>query len=125
MVPVPARSSRGVGVTVKVAKKVKPGLYRGTVFGRRPPGVVAAGGVDRPPGVMTSIADRSDLTDAVETKLREVGRAVRRAMLDAMPDGEPVQWLYGPMREYPSRVGKALRPALCLSAGRAFGATGA
>jgi geranylgeranyl diphosphate synthase type II len=43
-------------------------------------------------------------------------------MLDAMPDGEPVQWLYGPMREYPSRPGKALRPALCLSAGRAFGA---
>ena len=29
-------------------------------------------------------------------------------MLDAMPDGEPVQWLYGPMREYPSRPGKAL-----------------
>jgi geranylgeranyl diphosphate synthase type II len=43
-------------------------------------------------------------------------------MLDAMPDGEPVQWLYGPMRDYPSRPGKALRPALCLSAGRAFGA---
>ncbi|MDT5011850.1 MAG: geranylgeranyl diphosphate synthase, type [Mycobacterium sp.] len=45
-------------------------------------------------------------------------------MLDAIPDGEPVQWLYGPMREYPSRPGKALRPALCLSAGRAFGAKG-
>jgi geranylgeranyl diphosphate synthase, type II len=71
---------------------------------------------------MTSIADRSDLTQTVEAKLREVGRLVRRAMLDAMPDGQPVQWLYGPMREYPSRPGKALRPALCLSAGRAFGA---
>ncbi|CAN5607237.1 geranylgeranyl diphosphate synthase CrtE [soil metagenome] len=43
-------------------------------------------------------------------------------MLDAIPDGEPVQWLYAPMREYPSRPGKALRPALCLSAGRVFGA---
>jgi geranylgeranyl diphosphate synthase type II len=43
-------------------------------------------------------------------------------MLDAMPDGEPSRWLYAPMREYPSRPGKALRPALCLSAGRAFGA---
>jgi geranylgeranyl diphosphate synthase type II len=43
-------------------------------------------------------------------------------MLDAMPDGEPVRWLYGPMREYPARPGKALRPALCMSAGRAFGA---
>ena len=71
---------------------------------------------------MTSTADQSELIDAVETRLREVGRVVRNSMLDAMPDGEPHQWLYGPMREYPSRPGKALRPALCISAGRAFGA---
>lgn len=71
---------------------------------------------------MTSTADRADLISVVEDRLREVGRVVRRSMLDAMPDGEPNQWLYGPMREYPSRPGKALRPALCLSAGRAFGA---
>ncbi|MFN8032241.1 MAG: polyprenyl synthetase family protein [Mycobacterium sp.] len=71
---------------------------------------------------MTSLADHTDLVAGVETRLREVGKVVRRAMLDAMPDGQPVQWLYGPMREYPSRPGKALRPALCLSAGRAFGA---
>ena len=58
----------------------------------------------------------------VEDQLRAVGRDVRRAMLDALPDGEPHRWLYGPMREYPTRPGKALRPALCLSAGRAFGA---
>ncbi len=31
-VPMPGRSSRGVGVIVKVAKKVRPGLYRGTVL---------------------------------------------------------------------------------------------
>jgi geranylgeranyl diphosphate synthase, type II len=72
---------------------------------------------------MTELADRAVLVTSVEDRLREVGRAVRRTMLDAMPDGEPVQWLYGPMREYPSRPGKALRPALCLSAGRAFGAS--
>lgn len=72
---------------------------------------------------MTELADRAALVTNVEDRLREVGRAVRRTMLDAMPDGEPVQWLYGPMREYPSRPGKALRPALCLSAGRAFGAS--
>jgi geranylgeranyl diphosphate synthase, type II len=70
---------------------------------------------------MTSTAERAELTAAVEDRLREVARTVRQSMLDAMPDGEPVQWLYGPMREYPSRPGKALRPALCLSAGRAFG----
>jgi geranylgeranyl diphosphate synthase, type II len=71
---------------------------------------------------MTSLAGDTDLVAGVETRLREVGKVVRRAMLDAMPDGQPVRWLYGPMREYPSRPGKALRPALCLSAGRAFGA---
>ena len=71
---------------------------------------------------MTSTADHTELIDSVEDRLREVGRLVRRSMLDAMPDGEPVRWLYGPMREYPSRPGKALRPALCMSAGRAFGA---
>lgn len=58
----------------------------------------------------------------VEERLAEVGRVIRRAMLDSTPDGEPHQWLYRPMREYPARAGKALRPALCLSAGRAFGA---
>lgn len=72
---------------------------------------------------MTSTADRADLISDVEDRLRQVGKLVRRTMLDAMPDGEPVQWLYGPMREYPSRPGKAIRPALCLSAGRAFGAS--
>ncbi len=71
---------------------------------------------------MTEIAERSDLVSRVDERLREVARLVRRSMLDAMPDGEPHEWLYGPMREYPSRPGKALRPALCLSAGRAFGA---
>lgn len=71
---------------------------------------------------MTSVADPSALIAGVEGRLREVAKGVRRAMLDAMPDGEPSRWLYAPMREYPSRPGKAIRPALCMSAGRAFGA---
>lgn len=70
---------------------------------------------------MTATADHAELIATVEDRLRGVAKVVRRSMLDALPDGEPVQWLYGPMREYPSRPGKALRPALCLSAGRAFG----
>jgi len=70
---------------------------------------------------MTSTADATELVAVVEDRLRDVAQTVRRSMLDAMPDGEPVQWLYGPMREYPSRPGKAVQPALCLSAGRAFG----
>jgi geranylgeranyl diphosphate synthase, type II len=71
---------------------------------------------------VTSTADRPNLVVGVENQLREVGKMVRRSMLDSMPDGEPVKWLYGPMREYPARPGKALRPALCLSAARSFGA---
>src|ERR1700742_2466491 len=71
---------------------------------------------------MTSTADRAELVTVVDERLREVAKQVRRSMLDAMPDGEPSQWLYAPMREYPSRPGKALRPALCMSAGSAFGA---
>jgi geranylgeranyl diphosphate synthase type II len=72
---------------------------------------------------MTSVAGQSGMTSTVEERLREVARQIRRSMLDAMPDGEPSQWLYAPMREYPSRPGKALRPALCMAAGRAFGAS--
>lgn len=74
---------------------------------------------------MNPSAGGPGLVEAVEGRLRLVGRDVRRAMLDVLPDGEPVQWLYAPMREYPGRVGKALRPALCLSAGRCFGADSA
>jgi geranylgeranyl diphosphate synthase, type II len=71
---------------------------------------------------VTTTADGAALVDAVENRLREVARGVRRSMLDALPDGEPARWLYEPLREYPARPGKALRPALCLSAGTVFGA---
>jgi geranylgeranyl diphosphate synthase, type II len=84
---------------------------------------MATGGHDRSlVGLVTGIAE-TDLVAGVENRLREVAKVVRRSMLDALPDGEPSQWLYAPMREYPSRPGKALRPALCLSAGRVFGAS--
>lgn len=63
----------------------------------------------------------AELVSAVDDRLRHVAKQIRRSMLDAMPDGEPSEWLYAPMREYPSRPGKALRPALCLAAGRVFG----
>ena len=38
---------------------------------------------------MSSTADRADLISEVEDHLRGVAKVVRRAMLDAMPDGEP------------------------------------
>jgi geranylgeranyl diphosphate synthase, type II len=63
------------------------------------------------------------ITAAVEERLRMVGRDIRRAMLAAVPDAEPHDWLYRLVRAYPSRPGKAIRPALCLATCRAFGGT--
>ncbi len=60
-------------------------------------------------------------TDLVEERLAAVHHAVRRAMLDAIPDGEPHQWLYRVTRSYPSRSAKSLRPALCLATAGALG----
>jgi geranylgeranyl diphosphate synthase type II len=62
-------------------------------------------------------------TALVEERLRTVGRDIRRAMLAAVPDVEPHETLYRLVRSYPSRPGKAIRPALCLSTCRAFGGT--
>jgi geranylgeranyl diphosphate synthase type II len=63
----------------------------------------------------------ADDTHVVEAYSDEVSRLVRRSMLDAIPDGEPHRWLYRVARAYPSRPGKAIRPALCVATSRAFG----
>jgi geranylgeranyl diphosphate synthase type II len=68
-----------------------------------------------------AIAGAPPLYDDVEAVLAEVGRDVRRAMLAAIPDGEPHRWLYRLARDYPSRPGKAIRPSLCVATCRAFG----
>jgi geranylgeranyl diphosphate synthase, type II len=38
-----------------------------------------------------------------------------------LPRGEPRRWLYEPLADYPRRVGKGLRAALCLAACSAYG----
>ncbi len=63
----------------------------------------------------------SGTQELVEAYSEEISRLVRRAMLDAIPDGEPHRWLYRVARVYPSRAGKTLRPALCVATSRAFG----
>jgi geranylgeranyl diphosphate synthase, type II len=63
-------------------------------------------------------ADGSELVEAYSD---DVSRLVRRSMLDVIPDGEPHRWLYRVARAYPSRPGKAIRPALCVATSRAFG----
>src|SRR5205814_381469 len=64
-------------------------------------------------GAVTALDDTALGAPDVEATLLAVGRQVRRAMLDEIPDGEPGRWLYELARVYPSRAGKALRPALC------------
>ncbi len=68
--------------------------------------------------MLTAPADGAEL---VEAYAEAVSQLVRRSMLDAIPDGEPHRWLYRVARVYPSRPGKALRPALCVATSRAFG----
>jgi geranylgeranyl diphosphate synthase, type II len=59
-------------------------------------------------------------TDAVLARYRQrAADEIERRL----PRGEPSQWLYGPMADYPRRTGKGLRAALCLAACRAFGGT--
>ncbi len=70
---------------------------------------------------MTELAEPLTSAVDVEQHLDDVSRQVRRSMLDAIPDGEPHRWLYRVARSYPTRPGKALRPALCLAACEAFG----
>jgi len=65
----------------------------------------------------------ADATRLVEQRLREVAREIRRRMLAEVPDAEPHDHLYRLVRSYPSRPGKAIRPALCLATFRAFGGT--
>ena len=77
------------------------------------------------PGSSAGAAPAAAGTADVERHLRAVARTVRRALLAEVPDAEPHDWLYRLVRSYPSRPGKAIRPALCLATCRAFGGTDA
>ncbi len=71
--------------------------------------------------VLAALDDSVWPASAVEARLAAVGKDIRRLMLDEIPDGAPHAWLYRVARDYPSRTGKAIRPALCLAACAAFG----
>src|SRR5262245_21339384 len=78
-------------------------------------------GATTPGGAREAAAESAVSEALVEERLRAVSRDVRRAMLAAVPDAEPHDWLYRLVRSYPSRPGKAIRPALCIATCRAFG----
>jgi geranylgeranyl diphosphate synthase, type II len=54
-------------------------------------------------------------------RLAEYGGLARATLLERLPDGEPRAHLYQPMREFCSRSGKGIRPALLIASCRAFG----
>jgi geranylgeranyl diphosphate synthase type II len=59
----------------------------------------------------------------VSDTLAEYGALVRAHLPDYLPKGEPRRYLYDLLPDYPGRGGKMMRPALCLAAARAFGAS--
>ena len=64
----------------------------------------------------TDVGD--ELLQARLSKYRETTLA---GLLSAVPDREPQRYLYGPLSAHLSRIGKSIRPALCIATCRAFG----
>jgi geranylgeranyl diphosphate synthase type II len=58
---------------------------------------------------------------APETVLARYRRSAAAEIERRLPRGEPREWLYEPMADYPRRAGKGLRAALCLATCAAFG----
>jgi geranylgeranyl diphosphate synthase, type II len=59
----------------------------------------------------------------VPEKLREYGAIVRDELQYYLPQREPRRFLYDLVADYPQRGGKMMRPSLCISTARAFGAS--
>jgi geranylgeranyl diphosphate synthase, type II len=70
--------------------------------------------------VADTVTDKPPATPFV-SRLRMYASMVRRAMLEQLPTGEPESYLYQLVREYPGRVGKHIRAAICLSTWEALG----
>jgi geranylgeranyl diphosphate synthase type II len=58
---------------------------------------------------------------AVEVLLDPYRQRTAEAIDRVLPVGEPYDWLYGPLADYPRRAGKGLRAALCLATCSAYG----
>jgi geranylgeranyl diphosphate synthase type II len=59
--------------------------------------------------------------DSLQTRLAKYRETTLGGLLSAVPDREPRQYLYGPLCSHLSRIGKSIRPALCIATCRAFG----
>lgn len=68
-----------------------------------------------------AVADRASFQGRL-SRYRETTLAGLRS---AVPDREPRRYLYDPLSTHLSRIGKSIRPALCIATCRAFGGDGA
>lgn len=59
----------------------------------------------------------------VEERLLEYKSAAAQVINALLPNREPRRYLYDLVPEYPTRLGKGLRPGLCIATCRAFGGT--
>ena len=100
-----------------VGDDARPGTYHGQILIEHLPDVVFPLTVHVRPSTDPPVSDGSEplaglarygavVTDALFARLASVGQA---------------DYLAAPMREYPSRAGKGLRPSLCLATCEAFG----
>ena len=55
--------------------------------------------------------------------LDEYGKITRAHLKTWLPQGDPGDYLYGPIADYPQRGGRMFRPSLCIATGRMFGAS--
>jgi geranylgeranyl diphosphate synthase, type II len=74
------------------------------------------------PRTATDVAADTD-TDFVESMLDHYSAIARTQMERWLPDGEPSEPLWDLVRDYPSRSGKGIRPALLMATCEAFGGT--
>jgi len=63
----------------------------------------------------------SAVTDSLHRRLAAYRETTLAGLLSAVPDREPRRYLYGPLADHLSRLGKSIRPALCLATCQAFG----
>ena len=60
---------------------------------------------------------------SVASVLGQYGDVTRSYMRSWLPQGEPKEYLYQPIADYPMRGGRMFRPSLCIATGRVFGAS--
>jgi geranylgeranyl diphosphate synthase type II len=59
--------------------------------------------------------------DFLQAHLSAYRETTLAGLLSALPDGEPRRYLYEPLSAHLSRIGKSIRPALCIATCQAFG----